>query len=228
MDANRKAWNARHKELRHALEKTGDRKLAVELFLIQHAAVHSKRPTRLPTHSFEDEITENLTEKRWRFIPQDGRHSMAWIIWHLARVEDVTMNLLVASTDQVLHAGDWNRQLQIRYAHTGNGMSDQDVKRLSREIKIKALAEYRLTVGRKTRQIIIKLKGSDYKLKVSPKWIRRVWNEGAMLPSGKSIVDYWANRTIAGLLLMPPTRHCFLHLNEARRIRTKSTTQTNL
>jgi hypothetical protein len=32
-------------------------------------------------------------------------------------------------------------------------------------------------------------------------------------------VDYWSRRTVAGLLLMPPTRHCFLHLNEALRIK---------
>jgi hypothetical protein len=34
-------------------------------------------------------------------------------------------------------------------------------------------------------------------------------------------VDYWSKKTIAGLLLMPPTRHCILHLNEAMRIKEK-------
>jgi hypothetical protein len=33
--------------------------------------------------------------------------------------------------------------------------------------------------------------------------------------------DYWSKKTIAGLLLMPPTRHNFVHLNEAARIRQK-------
>jgi hypothetical protein len=35
------------------------------------------------------------------------------------------------------------------------------------------------------------------------------------------IVDYWGSRTIAGLLLMPPTRHNFTHLNEARMLKQK-------
>jgi hypothetical protein len=72
-----------------------------------------------------------------------------------------------------------------------------------------------------TRKIVKKLKAADFKQKVDPARIQRIWDEGAMLPGGKGIANYWANRTIAGLLLMPPTRHCFLHLNEARQIKSK-------
>ena len=42
-----------------------------------------------------------------------------------------------------------------------------------------------------------------------------------MTPSAREIVDYWGGLTIAGLVLMPPTRHNFVHLNEALRIRQK-------
>jgi hypothetical protein len=46
-------------------------------------------------------------------------------------------------------------------------------------------------------------------------------DEGALLPEAIGILQYWSKRTIAGLLLMPPTRHNFLHLNEALRIKLK-------
>jgi len=45
---------------------------------------------------------------------------------------------------------------------------------------------------------------------------------GAVLPEAMEIINYWSSKTIAGLLLMPATRHCVLHLNEAERIRIKS------
>ncbi len=45
--------------------------------------------------------------------------------------------------------------------------------------------------------------------------------EGAVTPEAREIADYWSRKTIAGLLLMPPTRHCILHLNEGMRIRGK-------
>jgi len=219
MDLIRKAWNDRHKELHHALEKTGDDKLVRELFLTQHAAVHSAHISEAHVPSFSDEILGDLAADEWRFIPSDNHHSIAWVIWHLARVEDVTMNLLVAGSDQVLRAGNWNERLGIHDVHTGNGVTDEDIAVLSKAIDIQALVEYRDVVGRETRGIVKKLKITDFQESVDPKRIQRIWDERAMLKNATGIVDYWANRTIAGLLLMPPTRHCILHLNEARRLK---------
>jgi hypothetical protein len=222
MDRNRKAWNDRHKELRHALEKQVDRKAAVDLFLIQHAMVHSSRLSKLRVYSFEDEILDDLIPDSWRYIPPKGNHSIAWIIWHLARIEDVTMNLLVADEQQVLHKNGWCERLQIEAAHTGNGMSDKEVLALTHEINTRALRQYRLEVARSTRRTVKAIKAEEFGQKVESSRAQRTWDEHAMLPKGKRVVDYWASRTIAGLLLMPPTRHCFLHLNEARRIKQKA------
>ncbi len=62
------------------------------------------------------------------------------------------------------------------------------------------------------------LQQKDLKRKVEPSRIKRIWDERAMLEGGRGVVNYWSKRDIPGLLLMPPTRHCFLHLNEARRL----------
>jgi hypothetical protein len=35
------------------------------------------------------------------------------------------------------------------------------------------------------------------------------------------VLEYWGGLTYAGLLLMPPTRHNFIHLNEALRVKKK-------
>lgn len=51
--------------------------------------------------------------------------------------------------------------------------------------------------------------------------LARVLAEGAVTESAREIVDYWGNRDIAGLLLMPATRHNFLHLNECLRLKAK-------
>ena len=43
--------------------------------------------------------------------------------------------------------------------------------------------------------------------------------EGGLIPEAVGILSNWSKRTIARLLLMPPTRHNFLHLNEVLRIK---------
>ena len=43
--------------------------------------------------------------------------------------------------------------------------------------------------------------------------------EGAVVEEARDLIDYWGKRTIAGLLLMPATRHNLVHLNEALRLK---------
>ena len=222
MDINRKAWNDRHKALRKALENKSNCKSAIELFLIQHGMVHSAKLSKPSIHSFEDEILNDLPMNAWRYIPPNGNHSIAWIIWHLARVEDVTMNLLIANKQQVLNKNGWLQKLRIEFTHTGNDMSNEKVHDLNNRIDVSVLREYWLAVAGETRKIVKELEPANYKQKVDPSQIQRIWDEHAMLPGGKAIVNYWASRTIVGLLLMPPTRHCILHLNEANRIKAGS------
>jgi hypothetical protein len=44
-------------------------------------------------------------------------------------------------------------------------------------------------------------------------------DEEAVVEAARGVVDYWGRLNIAGLLLMPPTRHCFVHLNESLRLK---------
>ncbi len=196
----------------------GDSKTAVETFFIQHAMVHSAGVSKKGYFSFEDEILNELPLEFYRQVASKTNHSIAWIIWYIARIEDVTMNLLISDNVQVLHRDKWLRKLGIQISNTGNGMSDKEVRNLSENIDIYTLRAYRVAVGRETRKMVKRLRPMDYKRKVDSSRIQRIWHEHAMLANAREIVNYWSKRTIGGLLLMPPTRHNFLHLNEARRI----------
>ena len=59
------------------------------------------------------------------------------------------------------------------------------------------------------------------KQKVDPARLERVLAEGAVVDEARGVLDYWGGLTYAGLLLMPPTRHNFIHLNEALRVKKK-------
>jgi hypothetical protein len=218
LDPNHKHWNEGHQKLNKALA-SGDREKAIELFLDQHAMVHSAKMAKSGLPSFEDEILNGLTDEQ--ICQVVGEHSIAWILLHLARIEDITMNMLVAGTEQLFTRDGWGRKLNIGISHSANKMTDESVADLSAKIDIKALRAYRITVGKRTRGIVKKLKAGDFKNKVDPDRIQKVMKEGAVIPEAMEIINYWSRKTIAGLLLMPPTRHCILHLNEAERIKKK-------
>lgn len=218
----RKFCLARQSELRGALTARTPSESARELFLEQHAMLHSARMGAGAPWSFDDEVLDDLPEDGFRRLLPGGEHSIAWLIWHMARCEDITMNLLVAGNPQVLHHGGWLPRLSIAARDTGNAMSLEEVAEFSAAIEIEALRAYRLAVGCRTQEIVKGLRLEDLKLKVKPERMQRLWDEEAVLEPARGIADYWARRTVAGLLLMPATRHNLVHLNEAQEIKRKS------
>jgi len=211
MNPNRQSWNRQQQELQRARARPTDHRKVLELFLSQHAMVHSAKVFHSGLWSFEDEIWQGLDEADLRRVPRDSAHSIAWIIWHIAPIEDVTMNLLVAGTPQIFQRDNWRTRLKISHRDTSNAMDAQDAAKLSATIDLDALRAYRVAVGHRTRQIVKRLKPEDLKRKVEPTRLQRVIAEGAVLEAASGVIDYWGKRSIAGLLLMAPTRHNFLH-----------------
>jgi hypothetical protein len=221
MDSNRKLWNDGQQELRRALLLSHDHDGAIDRFLNQHAMVHSAVLAQSGFWSFEDEIWGDMPEEMLRGIPPKQDHSVAWIVWHIARIEDVTMNFLVAGSPQIFRQDTWLKKLKITAIDTGNLMAGEDIAILSATIDLEALRAYRLAVGRRTREIVQQLQPEGLKQKVDPARLRQVLLEGAVVEAAGDLIKYWGGLTIAGLLLMPPTRHNFVHLNEALRIKQK-------
>ncbi|MBI5031631.1 MAG: DinB family protein [Chloroflexi bacterium] len=218
LDANRKLWNKQQSFFRRTLLSFKQHDRAIESFLIQHAMLHSAKMARAGVWSFEDEILNGLTEEQMRRIPRNGSHSIAWALWHITRIEDVTMNLLVAGTPQIFNRGNWLKRLDITARDTGNAMSADDIAKLSATIDLKALRAYRVAVGRSTRAIAQALTPAEMKQKVDRARLECVMAEGALVEQARGINEFWGRRTIAGLLLMPATRHPFIHLNEMARL----------
>ena len=106
-----------------------------------------------------------------RIIPGKYDHSIAWVVWHMTRIEDATMNLLVAGIPQVLLGEDWLERMEIPIRDTGNGMDAKGVAALSAAINVPVLLEYRQSVGRRTRAIVKNLQPQElYRKLILPAW----------------------------------------------------------
>lgn len=217
MDEKRKLWNERQQELRRMLTCSTGSQQAIELFLEQHTQLHSGQLAGAENNSFDDDLWIGLGPPDARRIPRNSQHSIAWLIWHMARIEDVTMNILVAGSPQVLRQETWSERLKVTIEDTGNALDAAEIAGLSDAIDITALREYRLAVGKRTQDIVHQLQPGDLKKRVGQDRLRQILAEGAVNEKSIGLLDYWGGLTIAGLLLMPPTRHNFIHLNEAGR-----------
>ncbi len=195
--------NRQQAELNRLMLSFQQHERAMALFLQQHARLHARAMARTDPWSLEDDVLEGLGADDLRRVPAGCMHSLAWLLWHMARCEDIAINLLVAAGDQVLLAGGWLEKLGVSARDTGNCMDAAEIDAFSQTVDLEALRAYRVAVGRRTREIAAGLGPADLKRKVDPACLQRVWDEGAVLPAASGIVEYWGRRNTAGLLLMP-------------------------
>ncbi|MEH6944721.1 DinB family protein [Bacillus sp. JJ722] len=225
----RKTWNENHKILTEIILKSEEHSQAIQLFLSQHSLLHSSSISQTDQITLEDGMLRNMDETNFRQYPvlnPDTKNSIAWHLWHIARIEDMTMNILIADEQQVLFSDNWFMKMNIEFSHSGNDMSEEDIALLSSRIDIKSLLAYRAKVGKRTKQVVSSLQPGQFKEKVVQKRIKRLYEENAVSHNSKWLADYWSKKTIAGLILMPATRHNFLHLNKCLRIKDKIKKQT--
>ena len=220
-------WSDRHKKLNEIIRKEGHFNEAIEMILDLHKQLHTAKVGELEAKNIIDALWENLKQNEYAIMPTSKDETIAWAIWHIARIEDLTMNILVDNSDQVFD-DSWKERMNISKSDTGNAMTDDEVLSFSKQVRIDELLKYRDTVGIKSREIVKKLKSPDMKRRISPDGTSRILREGGVTEQADStwLLDFWGKKDVAGIILMPLTRHQTLHLNDCYKwkniIRTKS------
>ena len=203
-----------HKELSKVIRNEKEFDRARQLFLDIHARLNRSEVSGTEENEV-DLLFRDLDRVEYAIMPTSKDETIAWVLWHIARIEDLTMNLLVARQQQVLDDRLLDR-LKITVRDTGNAMSDEEIMKLSREVQIDELIMYRNEVARKTRETIGNLKPQDMKRRIEQADLKRILEEGGVTTDEDSVwlLDFWGKKDVAGILLMPPTRHIMLHLND--------------
>ncbi len=192
----------------------------IDLFLKQHTMVHSSKVSNIKNTTFEDELWHNLDEKTFREFVKTDHGTIARNMWHTTRIEDLTMNILVAGDMQILKTDNWIKKLNCIVEDPGNAMTDDEVIEFSKHINMNALRNYRMAVDVRTRKIISSLSLPDLKRKMEKLRLQKILDEGGVLDveGANWLIDFWGKKTVAGILLMPATRHNLVHINQAKRI----------
>src|SRR4029450_12679641 len=120
-------------------------------FLSQHAAVH---PRDVSGRVFPAQrVFGELSEDQLRTRPGKGLNSLVWLLWHMARTEDVAVNLVVAGRAQVLD-DRWTERMNIPWRTIGTGMLPDDVDSRTRRADIAAVKAYRAAGGQRTQDVV--------------------------------------------------------------------------
>jgi hypothetical protein len=217
MEYTKKTWNENQKTLRQLLKKESTFNNAIQLFMDQHARIHASNVSKINSVTFEDELWKGMDERTFRIGQNKKGRTVAYGMWHSARIEDITMNLLVIDGEQIIDQDNWRKKINSPIYDTGNALNADGILEFSQAIDMQALREYREAVGKKTREIVDSLKYTDLKTKALEKGLEKAVKVGAVANHEDAIwlIDFWRKKTVAGILLMPATRHHLVHINES-------------
>ncbi|MDF2869506.1 MAG: hypothetical protein K0R05_1081 [Anaerocolumna sp.] len=215
-------WNPRQAQLKESISNTEKFTEAMELCLYLHGIVHTAEISNNCEDSYYDELMSGLTKEAFTVMPTIKDVTIVWNLWHITRIEDLTANILIQEKEQVLNE-DWLKRLGVTVTDTGNAMTDGEILDLSNSINLEELRNYRKAVGVRTRSIVNSLAPADIKRKVRSESIARILEEGGVTkhPDSLWLLDFWGRKNVAGILLMPITRHQIGHLNDSMKLKKK-------
>jgi len=219
-----KDWNPKQARLREIVLSPDNFDDAIRLCLELHSIVHCSDISHYKSETLLDEIWEGLTSEAFAAMPMPKGKSIAWNIWHVTRIEDLAANILIRETEQVLD-NEWLKRLNVTVKDTGNAMTNDEIASFSQSISMDELRNYRNAVGLKTKNVLTTLTPSDMGRKVNKESIERILAEGGVTTHSDSIwlLDFWGRKNIAGILLMPVTRHQIMHLNGCVKLKKRLT-----
>ena len=189
-----------------------------DLFLNQHAAMHSAAVGGSKMSAAERTFA-GLTDEQMRVRPREDLNSLAWLMWHIARAEDIIVNPVLAGRPQVFD-GAWMKRLGITRRDLGTGMTGAEVTELTRQIDLGALREYRDAVGLRTRDVVGGFKPHDWEGQVMAEPVERVAAEGAFGARTEMLVKVFPGRPRAMVLSGIALFHPAGHMGEAATVRT--------
>jgi len=188
-----------------------------------HCYLHSNIVYNQEVNGFGECVWHQLSDRMFYSMPLEKDVTVAWNLWHITRIEDLTMNDLVNSDSEVLNQ-EWLKRLGTNIKDTGNAMSDQQIINLSMELDKEVLKEYRDAVGIRSKEILEKLTFADMERKVSKEDLNKIVNNGGLTQEKDSIwlANFWGKKTVSGLLVLPLTRHQLGHLNDCFSLKKKA------
>ncbi len=156
-------------------------------------------------------VPENLMRQR----PSPRVNSIAWILWHLTRVEDAGMNRFVVDRPQVFDENQWMQRLNLPWRHNGNGMTSAEVDELNQRIDLLALHGYSDAVHARTLEIVGQLDLDSLDAKMDMDRLRVIlFDEGLAGPQAAGLLENYTGWSKGKCLMSFALTHPFQHIGE--------------
>jgi hypothetical protein len=188
---------------------------ASQLFLLRYGPLYD-----FWLAGFWQTVPEELMRRR----PHPRLNPIAWILWHVTRVEDSTLNRFVSDRRQVLDEGEWLPRLNLPWRHQGSGMTPAEVDDLGQRIDLRALHDYSNAVQARTLDIVNRAEwgspgGLDDVVEADRVHVV-LFDEGLAGPNATGLAELYTGWTKGKFLMNQGLTHAYQHVGEIEVIAT--------
>jgi DinB family protein len=185
---------------------------AAQFFLLRYEPLHGM---------MTDRLLAELTDAQLRTRP-NGQNSIAWILWHVARAEDIGVNAFAYGRPQVFDKGDWGKRIDAGRRDLGTSMTSDEVTAFSTRVDVGAIREYWRAVADRTLDIVRREGDRGWDDAVDPARMRRVIrDDGDYGPKvdANRVETLYAGMTRGWAFAHLALTHSFGHFSEAGVVR---------
>ena len=185
---------------------------AAQFFLLRYEPLHGM---------MTDRVLDGLTDDQLRARPH-GQNSIAWLLWHVARAEDIGVNAFAYDRPQLFDEGDWGKRIGSGRRDLGTSMTSDEVTAFTARVDLAALRDYWRALGDRTLDTVRRNGDRGWEEPVDPARMRHIIREtgdyGPRVDSNRVETLYGGmtrGRAFAHLALT----HTFGHFSEAGVVR---------
>lgn len=120
------------------------------------------------------------SDEQLRHAPSENQHSLAWLLWHSTRWEDVAATMLEHNARQVFEQDGWFDRLGIERRDVGMLMDAEECRAFNLRIDLSALRMYRTQVEQRTRLTVEALREEDLEELIPAHSFHRVLRTGVI------------------------------------------------
>jgi len=104
-------------------------------------------------HGSYRQAADGLSSEQLHFVPEGESHSIAWVIWHGARVEDLIVQQVIKGVPQEWETGGWAARTGLPQKSFGTGQTTEEARAI-RITDAEALAGYVNKVAALTQEFL--------------------------------------------------------------------------
>ena len=159
-------------------------------------------------------LRESLSEEDFRIPAVPGLQPIIWLIWHIARVEDMGLSRFIFDVPQMLDE-EWLKKMNTPLTHYGTSMTEEEVLTFAQTVDVYGILDYQQAVVARTRSLMPSLDQVSLDELLSEEVVNQiVLEEGMASDKAHWVIPHYVGKTKGWMLCHMGLTHSFRHFGQ--------------